>query len=155
MSVLFRLTQAMSLVDRLEVLRDIKVTATKAIKVLETAAVLEMNMFENTVRYQDMASQTQQIVEHVEDIGNVAAIQHTKAEARKKKLEKVRAKHMKKQAATQARIARRRENVSRIAIMDAENTGHTPPTGPSSSSSAPADSRPPSDDNTSSSSESD
>ena len=144
----------MSLVERLEVLRDIKVAATKAIKVLETAAVLEMSLFENTVRYQDMVSQTQQITEHVEDIGLVAAAQHGKAASRKQTLERVKAKHAKKQAKKQEREARRRANASRMAIMDTESTGHTP-LGPSSSSSAPPDSRPASDDSTSSGSDSD
>ena len=83
----FRITQAMSLVHRLEALRDIKAAATRTIKTLETAAVQEMELFEHTVRYQDILSQTNKATDHAEEISQVATSMYDKSHARKRALD--------------------------------------------------------------------
>lgn len=77
----------MSLVDRLEALRDIKAAATRTIKTIETAAVQEMELFEHTVRYQDILSRTNKATDHAEEISQVATSMYDKSHARKRALD--------------------------------------------------------------------
>ena len=104
----------MSLVDRLEALRDIKAAATRTIKTIETAAVQEMELFEHTVRYQDILSQTNKATDHAEEISQVATSMYDKSHARKRALDLAktnREKKLKKKTwllvrAVQARMVR-------------------------------------------------
>ena len=86
----------MSLVDRLEALRDIKAATTRTIKTLETAAVQEMELFEHTVRYQDILSRTNKATDHAEEISQVATSMYDKSHARKRALDLAKTKREKK-----------------------------------------------------------
>ncbi len=77
-----------------------------------------MELFEDAVRYQDILSQTNKAMEHVEEIGQVARTIHGKANARKRALELANTNREKKLERGIKKHARREVSSSSSASTD-------------------------------------